>query len=285
MQLTENVFKQCVNATNAKEWVEIINSLAPAYGITTVNRMAGFLAQTGHETTDYKNLIENLNYSAKRLNEVFPKYFKNAGISTTGYANNPQALGNYVYANRMGNGSVASGDGYKFRGHGLIQLTGRSNLTNFGKTKGMTPDQAVEYAKTKQGAVEAAMWFWKVNNVNAACDADDIVKMTKIINGGDNGLADRKTRYTRCKAAIATLPQTSVSSDSGAGKKSDAPNFQILRRGSRGTDVRRLQASMGITADGIFGIITESSVKARQRYFGLPVDGIVNKELFDRIVK
>lgn len=178
---------------------DVINPLFKKYEITTINRIAGFLAQCSHESGGFKVKEENLNYSADALNRVFPKYFKNAGVDANEYARKPEKIANRVYANRMGNGDEASGEGYKYRGRGYIQLTGKENYTKFANKIGKSLDEAVEYCTTDAGALESALFFWSENNLNSFCDKDDIVGMTKRINGGTNGLEDRKEKYEKFK--------------------------------------------------------------------------------------
>ena len=177
------------------EWYSLMNTMLPKYDINTESRVAGFLAQCGHESLEFTVLKENLNYSSDALNRVFPKYFERAGRDATEYHRQPEKIANVIYANRMDNGDTASGDGYRFRGRGVIQLTGRANYTNFGKSINKTPEQVVEYLETKQGALESACWFWSTNGLNRYADAQDIVGMTKRINGGTIGLEDRKKHY------------------------------------------------------------------------------------------
>jgi putative chitinase len=162
------------------------------WGINTPMRMAHFLAQTGHESGGFRLIEENLNYSADGLNKIFPKYFIRAGRDATQYARKPEAIANVVYANRMGNGPTESGDGWRFRGRGLIQLTGRNNYTAFANACDMTIDEAVEYLTTPEGAIESAAWFWDENDISTLADRDDVVAVTKRINGGTIGLDDRK---------------------------------------------------------------------------------------------
>ncbi len=172
------------------------------YEINTVNRAAGFLAQCGHESAGFTVLKENLNYSAEGLNKTFKKYFPTLADATP-YARNPEKIANKVYANRMGNGPESSGDGYKFRGRGAIQLTGHDNYTKFAESVGIDIDSAVADLETLDGAIESACCFWKTNGLNAICDADDIIKMTKRINGGTIGLDDRKKHYEHAKHVLA----------------------------------------------------------------------------------
>jgi len=166
---------------DADAWADAAMEILPKYEISTPNRVAGFFAQCGHESAGFKVLEENLHYRAETLDKIFPKYFKNAGRDASAYAKQPEKIANVVYASRMGNGDTASGDGYKFRGRGPIQLTGRDNYTAFGKTIGLTAEEVIDYVTTKKGALESACWYWNSRNINAACDANDIVKMKTII--------------------------------------------------------------------------------------------------------
>ena len=133
-------------------WCNPLKTLLPQYDINTVSRIAGFMAQCGHESLNFKVLSENLNYSAKGLNAVFPKYFKKAGRNAEEYHRNPELIANVVYANRMGNGPPNSGDGYLFRGRGVIQITGKNNYNDFAASVGITLAEAIDYVQTKQGA-------------------------------------------------------------------------------------------------------------------------------------
>lgn len=191
MELTAEQFKAIFPANKyAAEWVAALNAVLPKYEINTPRRLAVFLAQCGHESGSFTVMVENLNYSADALMRVFPKYFTLAQAHQ--YARNPKAIGSRVYANRMGNGSEDSGDGYKHRGHGLIQLTGKDNHKAFADSVGMTLDDAMAYMQTKAGAVESACYFWKTRNLNALADTQGVEDETKRINGGFNGLAERK---------------------------------------------------------------------------------------------
>jgi putative chitinase len=239
------------------------------YEINTVNRAAGFLAQCGHESAGFTILQENLNYSAEGLNKIFKKYFPTLD-SAKPYARNPEKIANKVYGGRMGNGPEASGDGYKFRGRGAIQLTGKENYTKFAKSVGITVDEAVEDLNTLDGAIESACWFWKTNGLNAICDKDDIVLMTKRINGGTIGLDDRKKHYAEAKHLLG-----------GGHHVSAAPTatkevvYETVRVGSNNETVKLVQQKLGLAADGKFGPGTEKAVKAWQTKNGLTADGIV----------
>lgn len=176
-------------------WYNELVELLPVFEITSVARVAAFIAQTAHESGGYRVLKENLNYSADGLNKIFPKYFKNAGRDAQEYHRQPEKIANIVYASRMGNGDTASGDGWRFCGRGLIQLTGRNNYTNFAASADIAPEDAAEYLETPRGAVHSACWFWYSNDLNTYADAGDFVGMTKRINGGTIGLEDRVKHY------------------------------------------------------------------------------------------
>ena len=175
-------------------WYEALAQLLPDYQIDTPQRMAAFLAQCAHESGNFVFIKENLNYKAASLRKVFPKYFPTDELAQQ-YANKPAAIANRVYANRMGNGDEASGDGYKFCGRGLIQVTGRDNYSWFAASLGIEPEEASEYMETFEGAAQSACWFWETNNLNQWADRGDIVTLTKRINGGTIGLEDRKKHY------------------------------------------------------------------------------------------
>ena len=261
----------------ADAWADAAMEILPKYEINTPNRVAGFFAQCGHESMNFKVLEENLHYRAETLDKIFPKYFKNAGRNAAEYAKQPQKIANVVYANRMGNGDAASNDGYNFRGRGPIQLTGRENYTNFGKTVGMTAEQVIDYIQTKKGALESACWYWKSRNLNAACDANDIVKMTKLINGGTIGLDDRKKHYNEALAILGgAVPAPAHTADPAA------PSG-VLRRGSKGDAVKKMQAALGLTADGDFGPGTEAALKKWQAANGLTPDGVAGPRTQERL--
>jgi putative chitinase len=167
------------------------------YKLTPV-RAAHFFAQTAHETGGFKAFSENLNYSADGLNKIFPKYFKNAGRDANGFARNPEKIANVVYASRMGNGDIASGDGWKFRGRGALQLTGKSNYAEFAKylDKPEVMDNPDLVATVY--AFESAMFFFDKNKLWSICDQGvtdaAILALTRRINGGTHGLADRSEK-------------------------------------------------------------------------------------------
>jgi putative chitinase len=181
--------------TVLEKYVGPLYTIAMYYSILdTKERTAAFLAQLAHESGGFNIVIENLNYSADGLLRVFPKYFPTRELATQ-YARNPEKIANRVYANRMKNGDEKSGDGWKFRGRGLIQITGRDNYTRFAQSLEMDLDTTVEYLETPSGASVSAGWFWDTNKLNSYCDKNDFIGLTKRINGGTNGLADRQHHY------------------------------------------------------------------------------------------
>ena len=176
------------------QWFEAIYEILPEYEITTPQRVAAFLAQCAHESGGFVFLKENLNYKAASLRRVFPKYFPDDAIAAQ-YAGKGEMIANRVYANRMGNGDEASGDGFRYCGRGLIQLTGKNNYTFFAGSLDIPVEEASEYLQTFEGAVQSACFFWEHNKLNQWADAGDILTLTKRINGGTIGLEDRQKHY------------------------------------------------------------------------------------------
>jgi putative chitinase len=190
----EQVAKCAARNKNPADLTAALNAVLPKYDINTPERVAAFLAQCGHESADFTTLKENLNYSAKGLHGTWPKRFVTEEAAKP-YERNPEKIANKVYADRMGNGPEASGDGWKYRGRGAIQLTGHDNYHAFAKDIGKTVDEAIAYLETLPGAIESACWFWKKNGLNALADAKDMKAATKKINGGDLGLAERTQHF------------------------------------------------------------------------------------------
>jgi putative chitinase len=176
------------------QWFEAISEILPEYEITTPQRVAAFLAQCAHESGGFVFLKENLNYKAASLRRVFPKYFPDDAIAAQ-YAGKGEMIANRVYANRMGNGPEESGDGFRYCGRGLIQLTGKNNYTFFAGSLDIPVEEASEYLQTFEGAVQSACFFWETNKLNQWADAGDILTLTKRINGGTIGLEDRIKHY------------------------------------------------------------------------------------------
>lgn len=272
---------KCVGAV-----VNGLNSVLPKYEINTPSRIAGFISQCGHESGGWQVFSENLNYSAKGLNTTFAKYFKNAGRNALEYAKNPEKIANVVYANRMGNGNVASGDGWRYRGRGPIQLTGKANYTSFANE--MCADAIKNpdiVCNDKNIAIMSAVWFWNENHLNRFTDISDIKGLTKAINGGYTGLNDRIFHYNN---ALSLLGNTDLIDDDDDDDTLDEneiddenDNFMVLRRGSRGDGVKTIQKKLGLTADGIFGLNTEKALKKWQKENKLSADGIAGPMTLD----
>jgi putative chitinase len=171
------------------------HSLLDDYDINTPKRIAYFMAQCHHESGGFVFVSENLNYKASGLVKVFPKYFDES--TARAYEKQPQKIANRVYANRMGNGDEASGEGFKYAGKGIIQLTGKDNYTRFAQSLEISVEDAAEYMKTFEGAAQSACWFWETNNLNKFADAGDLKTMTRVINGGYKGMEDRELQFAR----------------------------------------------------------------------------------------
>lgn len=172
------------------EWVDALNSTFERFNISSIRQQAAFIGQCGHECGNFKMLEENLNYRAETLMRLWPKRFPTREIADQ-YARNPKKIANKVYADRMGNRDEASGDGYRFRGRGCIQLTGHSNYFHAGKALGIDFVMEPDLVATPQYAALTAGWFWNTQKLNAIAEAGDWTKLTKKINGGTIGLDDR----------------------------------------------------------------------------------------------
>lgn len=208
-EILSKVFRN-TKAETLSQYVPHLNKYLAEFGIDTKDRVAHFLGQTGHESMEYKRTSENLNYGWQGLRSVFPKYFcskdpakdEELKRKAIDYERNPEKIASYVYANRMGNGPEESGDGWKHRGVGLIQTTGKNNQTSLATKLGMKVEAAIEFAKTPEGAVKSACIFWKENNLNRFADRGDFLGLTKAINGGTFGLDDRKKLTEHAIAAL-----------------------------------------------------------------------------------
>jgi putative chitinase len=193
--LTLDQLKQMVKNPYIDHWYSVLEQLLDDYDINTPLRVAHFIAQCAHESGNFVFIKENLNYKAASLQKIFGKYFPTTELAAQ-YANKPEQIANRIYASRMGNGPEASGDGYRYCGRGLIQLTGKDNYTFFAGSLGITVEEASEYLATFEGAAQSACWFWEQNNLNRFADANDVKGLTKAINGGQIGIIDRE-EHTR----------------------------------------------------------------------------------------
>jgi putative chitinase len=184
------------------EYVGPLNDVLPYYEIAnTKERTAAFLAQIIHESGAFTHIAENLNYSATGLMNTFRKQFPTMDVAQK-YARQPEKIANRAYANKIGNGDEASGDGYKFRGRGLIQLTGRANYAQFAQGLGMSLEECISYMETTAGATSSAGWYWDEHGLNAYMDRDDFVGLTKRINSALLGLSERQKIYDQALAIL-----------------------------------------------------------------------------------
>ena len=272
MELTQVQIQHLLHGNKTwGDWVIPLQTILPKYDINTVDRIAMFMAQCGHESNNFRVLSENLNYSAKGLDAVFPKYFKRAGRSASDFHRQPERIANVVYANRMGNGDIDSGDGWRHRGFGVIQLTGKNNQSAFAAAIGKSLEDTLDYLQTKTGALESACWFWKENNLNSIADAQDIVGATKRINGGTIGLEDRKHHYHEALNVL-------------GGDYTPTPRPTLLKFGSKGDAVSAIQRALGLNDDGWFWKMTEAAVISWQANNGLTPDGIVGPKTYAKMM-
>jgi putative chitinase len=172
------------------QWVDALNATFDRFNILTPVQKASFIGQCGHECGQFKVLEENLNYRAETLMKLWSKRFPTLEFANQ-YARNPKKIANMVYSNRMGNRDEASGDGYRFRGRGCIQLTGHANYFHAGQACGQDFVMEPDLVATPQYAAMTAGWFWNTHNLNQYADSRNFVLMTKRINGGTIGLDDR----------------------------------------------------------------------------------------------
>ena len=278
MKLTPNQLAAMIPTNKeVEDWCEELNKALPKYDIDTPKRIAGFISQCAHESRDFTATEENLNYSQSALTRVFPRYFGPGKRNAAEYARNPEKIANYVYmdefrSKRGALGNTQAGDGWRFRGGGLKQLTGRNNYEGFAKDYGMTAEEAADWVRTKEGALASALWFWSKNNLNTVADTGDVVALTKRINGGDIGLSDRQHRYNGAMQALTgdIPPRAAIT--------------KTLRKGSRGDGVMQIQRKLGLASDGVFGSGTEAAVKKWQAANGLVADGIVGPATLAKLI-
>ena len=256
-------------------WYDSMCQILPVYEINTPERVAAWLAQCAHESGYFRFLKENLNYRAASLQKVFKKYFPTEEMAKA-YEKKPEKIANRVYANRMGNGDEASGDGFRYLGRGLIQLTGKNNYTFFAASIDTPLEEIPEYLQTFEGAVQSACWFWEQNNLNRFADSGDIVTLSKRINGGTIGMEDRLMKYEKCLKLFGAEPT--------AASAPTADLTETVRMGSRGATVQAVQQALGIAADGDFGTGTDRALKVWQAANGLTADGIAGPNTLKRLL-
>ncbi len=189
---------QLVSRNATEDWVKPIRDACRLMEINTIRRVAAFITTLAHEGNFKTGVRENMNYSWKRLIQVWPSRFRANPAKAKRLHRNPQAIANEVYANRMGNGPPSSGDGWRYRGNGAIQLTGKDNHQRFADSVGKTVEQAAAWIEGSiEGSVAAAAWFWEENGINRLADTPDVEDETKRINGGHIGIADRRTKFNK----------------------------------------------------------------------------------------
>ena len=284
--LTIDQFKKLYpQSHNPEVWLNAINTVLPKYEINTANRIAAFIAQCGHESAGWRYFVENLNYSEAGLNAIFGRYFKSPGVNAREYARKPEKIANLVYANRMGNGPENSGDGWKYRGRGPIQLTGKNNYTAFSKAMGVdavnNPDLV---GNNPERACLAAVWFWNTNKLNAFADSMDLKGMTKKINGGYLGLDDRISHFRDAMNMLGKKVGSIPAVQQDQPDTTDVSNCGVLRMGSKGEGVKILQKYLKVEVDGFFGPVTEKALKQWQSKNGIEDDGIAGPVTFDKLL-
>jgi len=172
------------------EWVDALNNTFDKFNIQSARQQAAFIGKCSHECNNFKTLEENLNYKAETLNKLWPQRFSTMEIANA-YAHQPQRIANKVYASRMGNRDEASGDGYRFRGRGAIQLTGHDSYWHCGQALGEDLVAQPDLVSTPKYAALSAGWFWSTHNCNALAEANNYEALTRKINGGTFGLSER----------------------------------------------------------------------------------------------
>jgi putative chitinase len=273
--LTTSQFKKLFpNCKDPDGWVDAMNEVFPKYEINTPERIASFIAQCGHESGGWRVFSENLNYSAKALDAIFGKYFKRAARDSEPYHRQPEKIANVVYANRMDNGDTESGDGWKYRGRGPIQLTGKANYSAFASDMDVdVVDNPDSVSEDKEIALMSAIWYWNKNKLNRYADSGDIKTMTKRINGGYIGLEDRIHHWKEALHMLGSDASEHESEDEFVEEPSPE-DIGVLRKGMKSVGVVMMQEALGITADGDFGPGTERALKEWQSANGLVADGI-----------
>ncbi len=182
-------------------WLTALLAELPRWGIDTDNEIASFIAQVAHESSEFTRLTENLSYSAGRLQQVWPRRFPTLEVARQ-YAHNPLALANFVYANRLGNGAPESGDGWRFRGRGPIQITGRKNYQACAKGIGAPLLEQPDLLLTPAVGIRSACWYWASRGLDLLDDDDEVLQETRAVNGGTHGLAQRQAYFDKILAAL-----------------------------------------------------------------------------------
>lgn len=206
--ITREQLQAIMSRTDAQAWTDVVNEAMTRFAINNAQREAAFLAQIAVESRELGVLVENLNYSAQRLMAVWPKRFRTLEAARP-YERNPERLGSYVYANRLGNGDEASADGWRFRGRGLIQVTGRANYRSIGQALALPLEEQPELLEQHGPAATSAAHFWQSRGLNELADHQNdgnedanFVKISGIVNGGGVGLEERRAYWAKAKSAL-----------------------------------------------------------------------------------
>jgi putative chitinase len=251
--------------------LEAINTALAIYEINeTKDRLCFFLAQLAHESNGLTVKEENLNYSAKRLTQVWPSRFPSIEAAKP-YANNPKALAEKTYGGRMGNNQ--KGDGFKYRGRGAIQITGKSNYAAISKICGHDFVENPDLVSSPEYYIDAACAFWKLNNLNRYADKGNFVSLTKVINGGTIGLADRRAWLAKIRAVVDKYDGIETHGESlsksrtisGAGSAAIG-GAAIVAQSAQDTATQLEQAQSHITAGNIFGLVIGALILAGALY-------------------
>jgi putative chitinase len=181
-------------------WAGLFSEILPKSGIDTRLRIAAFVSQCAHESAEFTHLSENLNYSAQDLLDTWPSRF--TASSAPLFARKPESIANHVYSNRNGNGPESSGDGWNYRGRGIIQITGRANYRTIGDAINIDIEGLPHLAELPEVAIKVACAYFQINSLNRHADVGDVIKLTRAINGGLNGLKDRQNYYNRAMVAL-----------------------------------------------------------------------------------
>lgn len=203
LKLTKKIFTSLAPKADkdiVSALVKNLPELFSTYEINTPLRVAHFLGQTAHESWGFTRIEENLNYSAERLKQVFPRHFR--VVDPKAFEGNPEKIGNYIYANRLGNSDFTSGDGFRYRGRDLIQLTGKYNYQMFGNDLSISLEEVIALLESNEGIGTASCWFWNMRNLNQYADQDNVYVLTRKINGGTHGLESRKKYTDKAKSLL-----------------------------------------------------------------------------------
>ncbi len=203
--ITADQLRQIMPGGDAETWQPVLDTAMTAHGIDTALRAATFLAHVAVESGELKTMVENMSYSAERLMAVWPKRFPTAEVAAP-FARNPERLGNFVYANRLGNGPPASGDGFRYRGRGLLQATGRDHYREAGQALGLDLLGHPELLEQPVNAATEAAWWWQKQGLNAIADSGDFERSTIVINGGLTGFAERIAHWRTALTVLGARP-------------------------------------------------------------------------------